>query len=342
MLDAPNSRQPRNSLRLQTQAKALRTVHTLTELKDALTWAQNHALAVLPLGEGSNVVLQPQLNALVLVIKLLGREKLNETDGHVTLRIGAGENWHALVTWSLEQGYYGLENLALIPGTVGAAPIQNIGAYGCELAPFVTAVHSRYCRDGSALSLSREECGFGYRDSVFKQGLADQLVITHVDLQLAKQPAVNTQYPALQSAIEAAGQANNATPQNVYDAVVALRRARLPDPAIEPNAGSFFKNPVVPQDLAVALQQQYPGIPVFPVNQQQRKLAAAWLIEQAGWKGQRLGGVGIHSGHALVLVNYGANSGPAILALAAKIQASVAQKFAVQLEIEPRIYGALA
>jgi len=331
--------QPANSLRLCSQATAVHSVRSLAEVNEALAWARAKALPVLPLGEGSNVVLQPRLRALALLVQVPGREVVADNGEYVTLRVGAGENWHALVVWSLASGYYGLENLALIPGTVGAAPIQNIGAYGCEVASFVVAVHARRISDGSHLTLSAAECEFGYRDSVFKQGLVDSVVITQVDLRLGRTPTANTQYPALSTALEKAGCSGSTTPQQVFDAVVALRQARLPDPALEPNAGSFFKNPIVPHTLAEALKHQHADLPVFPTSGGEYKLAAAWLIEQAGWKGHRAGPVGVHPGHALVLVNYAADAAPALLALAAEIQASVWQRFGVQLELEPRVYG---
>jgi UDP-N-acetylmuramate dehydrogenase len=339
MDDPLDSLQPPNTLRLRAQARALRSVHSVAEVESALAWARARSLPVLPLGEGSNVVLQPQLDALALLLRLSGRELLEDGPEFITLRVGAGENWHDLVVWTLSQGYYGLENLALIPGTVGAAPIQNIGAYGREVAAFVVAVHTRRISDGTPLTLGAAECEFAYRDSVFKQALADSVVITHVDLRLARRPAVNTAYPALRAALDAHGCGDSVSPQQVFDAVVALRRARLPDPALEPNAGSFFKNPVVSRERADALRTSFPDLPVFPLDTEHRKLAAAWLIERAGWKGHRAGGVGVHPGHALVLVNYGADTAPALLALAAEIQATVAQQFAVQLEMEPRVYG---
>ncbi|MBM68471.1 MAG: UDP-N-acetylenolpyruvoylglucosamine reductase [Haliea sp.] len=339
MDDALDSLQPPNTLRLRAQAQALRSVYSVAEVESVLAWARARALPVLPLGEGSNVVLQPQLDALALLVRLSGRELLEDGREFITLRVGAGENWHALVVWTLSRGYYGLENLALIPGTVGAAPIQNIGAYGREVATFVVAVHARRVSDGTPLTLSAAECEFAYRDSVFKRALVDSVVITHVDLRLARRPATNTDYPALSAALGARGCGDNASPQEVFDAVVALRRARLPDPALQPNVGSFFKNPIVSRDHADALRGRYPDLPVFPLDARHCKLAAAWLIEQAGWKGRRSGGVGVHPGHALVLVNYGANTAPPLLALAAEIQATVAQQFAVHLELEPRVYG---
>jgi UDP-N-acetylmuramate dehydrogenase len=263
---------------------------------------------------------------------------LAEDGNSVTLRVAAGEHWHSLVCWCLEQGYHGLENLALIPGTVGAAPIQNIGAYGVELAPFVEAVHAVRIGDGATLTLSRAECDFAYRDSIFKGALRDATVITAVDFRLPRAPAPVTDYPSLREAL--AGQAAPPGPREVFDAVVALRRARLPDPETTPNAGSFFKNPVVDAATAEALAREYPGMPQFDAPGG-RKLAAGWLIEQCGWRGAEGDGVAVHPGHALVLVSRGGD-GRALLALARRIQASVAETFGCHLEIEPRVYGATA
>ncbi|MDO8862386.1 UDP-N-acetylmuramate dehydrogenase [Haliea sp. E1-2-M8] len=331
--------QPRNTLRLKATASALRCVTSVAELEQALLWARSRKLSVLPLGEGSNVVLLPRIDALVLQIQLTGRELLQQDGAEVLLRVAAGENWHALVAWTLAQGYCGLENLALIPGTVGAAPVQNIGAYGRELAPFVAAVHALRCADASPLLLTRADCRFAYRDSVFKRELRDQVVITHVDLRLPLNAATESAYPGLREALAQRGETDSPTPQAVFDAVVALRRAKLPDPAREPNVGSFFKNPVLPRTQAEALCCEYPELPLYPAGPAHRKLPAAWLIERAGWKGSRRGAVGVHPGHALVLVNYGADSGSEVLRLATEIQASVQARFGVALELEPRVYG---
>lgn len=335
---ASNTLQAFNTLHLQAQAPALCIITSLNQLREALADARALGLPVLPLGQGSNVVLCGDVVAMILKIELYGRTVLSVDEETVTVRVAAGEDWHQLVLWSLAQGYYGLENLALIPGTVGAAPIQNIGAYGRELAPFVTAVHALRCSDGEVLTLSREHCAFGYRDSVFKHALRDTVVITHVDLRLSRQPRLETGYPGLQAELERAG-VEQPTPLTVCDAVVALRRAKLPDPALEPNAGSFFKNPVLSRSTAEALHAVYPQMPLYPQGPGKAKLSAAWLIEQTGWKGVRMNGVGIHPGHALVLVNYGGDNGGALLALARDVRAAVANRFDIVLEIEPRVYG---
>jgi UDP-N-acetylmuramate dehydrogenase len=327
-----------NTLALQARAQAFVSVSTEADLLAALTLAREQQLPVVPLGEGSNVVFAGDLDALVIQQRMKGIEVLALADDAVRLRVAAGENWHALVQWTLAQGYFGLENLALIPGTVGAAPIQNIGAYGVELQASLLQVHARQIADGKVLVLSNEACEFGYRDSIFKHQLQDQLVITAVELQLARHPAVNVAYPALASYFAEHADVDP-TPQAVFDAVVGIRRSKLPDPAQVPNAGSFFKNPVVAGKLAEELRAAFPGLPCFSQPDGAVKLSAAWMIDRCGWKGARLGELGVHSEHALVLVNYGGGSGERLLALATDIAASVWDAFGVRLEIEPRVYG---
>ena len=327
-----------NTLALEGRARALLRLEHITGLEQALGWAADRQLPVVPLGEGSNIVVAGDVEALVLRLATSGIEVLEEDAEKVHLRVAAGENWHRLVEWTLRRGYFGLENLALIPGTVGAAPVQNIGAYGVELASFVRAVHSVELATGAGLSLSREACEFGYRDSVFKNRLRDKMIITSVELELSREPHLQFEYPALAAVLEGKQRARLSA-IDVFDAVVAIRRSKLPDPARVPNAGSFFKNPVVDAQRAGALAGQFPGIPQYPQADGQVKLAAAWLIDCCGWKGKQRGGFGVHPEHALVLVNLGGGSGRELLDLAADIAASVATTFGVSLEIEPRIVG---
>jgi UDP-N-acetylmuramate dehydrogenase len=330
-----------NTLALESRAAALARVGSEEEVLAACRWAREHSLEVIPLGEGSNVVIAGDLDALVLRQASRGIELVGEEGREVVLRVAAGENWHQLVHWTLAHGFYGLENLALIPGTVGAAPVQNIGAYGVELCAFVVAVHAVSIEGGERVTLCNGECAFAYRDSAFKHRLRDALVICAVDLRLSRQPALRIGYPALAEALAGRGR-ETLTPADVFDAVVGIRRAKLPDPQLEPNAGSFFKNPVLAADQARLLAGRFPGLPLFPHQGGEFKTSAAWLIERCGWKGWRRGGVGVHPGHALVLVNYGSDSGAELLALAAAITRSVAETFGVRLEVEPRIYGAAA
>jgi UDP-N-acetylmuramate dehydrogenase len=327
-----------NTLALESRCKALLSVASESELIEALCWARAQQLAVTVLGGGSNVVLAGDLDTLVILQNMPGITLLERTANKVLVRFGAGENWHDCVSWALDQGFYGLENLALIPGSVGAAPIQNIGAYGVELESMVAAVHAVRINDGSSVQLSREDCQFGYRDSIFKHEYADQLVITAVDLQLDLQANLNVSYPALAHAL-AERNCAEVSPRDVFETVVDIRRSKLPDPERLPNAGSFFKNPVVTASRWQTLEQDFPGLPGYPQADGSVKLPAAWLIDHCGWKGRRDSGLGVHPEHALVLVNYGNGSGRELLELVRRIEQDVKQTFDIALEIEPRVYG---
>lgn len=327
-----------NTLALDSAATSLATVANAAELEQACAWARSQGLPVIPLGQGSNVVFAGALDALVLRVATQGVSILEQTNETVLLRVAAGQSWHEFVEWTLQQGYFGLENLALIPGTVGAAPIQNIGAYGVEFERFVRAVHVLMLSDGSTKRLSADECEFGYRESVFKNALRDQLVVTAVDIELSLKPAPVVNYPALAEELARSG-ISQPQPADVFRAVVEVRSHRLPDPATEPNAGSFFKNPVIDKTLAQALAGRYIDLPQYVQSDGSVKLPAAWLIEQCGFKGKRQGAFGIHSQHALVMVNYDGGRGADLLDFAAVIAASVQRRFGVQLHMEPRVYG---
>lgn len=328
---------PCNSLSLLARASALVNIHDSRDLPRACKWARERGLDVVALGQGSNVVLAGDLEALVLRLQTRGMEILEDRGDTVLLRVAAGEDWHGLVQWTLQHGFHGLENLALIPGTAGAAPIQNIGAYGVELESFVERVHALEISSGDSLSLDAAECRFSYRDSIFKGELRDRTLITAIELRLPRQSAVNISYPALEDYFRDRD-GRDVTPGDVFAAVVDIRSAKLPDPATFPNAGSFFKNPVVTPERARELASAFPGMPQFPQGDGV-KLPAAWLIEHCGWKGYRDQGIGVHPQHALVLVNYGGDSGEQLLALADRIAASVRDSFVIELEIEPRVYG---
>lgn len=332
------SLQQHNTLALRAHSRALVGIDNENALREALDWARANKTAVTVLGQGSNVVFAGDLSSLVLVQATRGRQCLDDDGSHVRLRVAAGENWHHLVEWTLSEGYFGLENLALIPGTVGAAPIQNIGAYGVELGPFVEAVHALRIDTCEAVTLSGDQCEFGYRDSIFKHRLRDQLVITAVDLRLPRVARLQLGYPALASAL-ALRPEQEITAKDVFDTVVSIRRSKLPDPAAVPNAGSFFKNPVLEHQQATGIKSQFPDLPVYPQADGRDKIPAAWLIEYCGWKGHRKNGVGVHPDHALVLVNYGADSGACLLQLADRIAVTVRDTFGITLEIEPRVYG---
>ncbi|EED33055.1 UDP-N-acetylenolpyruvoylglucosamine reductase [gamma proteobacterium NOR5-3] len=323
-----------NTLALPCMARRLTSVCGSQDVLEAMEWAQKAGLPLMPLGEGSNVVLPRVLEAVVLKVADSSLSILADAEDSVTLRVGAGKVWHALVSEAVHSGYYGLENLALIPGLVGAAPVQNIGAYGKELGDYVVAIHGFDLITGAAQTLDSKECGFSYRSSVFKQELQDRFLITAVDLKLSRAPVVNIDYPVLKSRIGC----GEVSPTTVFEAVVALRQERLPNPAHSPNAGSFFKNPILSTQLLRQLQSAEPEIPVYPVSDELSKVSAAWLIERAGLRGYAQGNVAMSDQHALVLVTDGHAVQGQVLELARYVQTVVLERFGVALEPEPRFY----
>lgn len=328
-----------NTLAVPAKAEFFCRVSSTEELCHALRWAQEQQRQVHLLGGGSNVVLSQFIPGLVIRMDIRGRQILSQTHAEVVVKIGAGEDWHQLVEWTLANGFFGLENLALIPGTVGAAPVQNIGAYGVEISRFVERVEGLMIPDADPVAFTAAECEFAYRDSAFKSHLRSRVAITAVVLRLSLQPQPQIFYPALQDALRG----ETATPEKIFSAVCHIRRSKLPDPAVIPNCGSFFKNPVVPWDLYLSLVKQYPSMPSYDAHsgaEPVRKLAAAWLIDQAGWKGKAEKGVKVHEHQALVLTNPAKLSANVVLELAAKIRVEVQQKFGVSLEMEPQLIGA--
>ena len=330
----------RNGFRVTARAELLvdvREPQGLTELF-AMPWFRTAPTVVL--GEGSNTLIVGDVPGAVIAINSRGRTVLDDAGDSVLLRVAAGEHWDDVVRWSLGLGLAGLENLALIPGTAGAAPIQNIGAYGVEIGEFVEVVEAWDRHAQRVVRLTAAECAFGYRDSVFKRAPARWLV-SAVELRLSRNRVPRFDYPGLAQELAALGASAHPRPAQVAEAVSRLRTRKLPNPELVPNVGSFFRNPVVAAAVATELQRDAPGIPSFPTaNPEQHKLSAAWLIERAGWKGHREGDAGVAAQHALVLVNHGQASGAQILALAQRIAASVQDRFGVELEPEARIVGA--
>jgi UDP-N-acetylmuramate dehydrogenase len=329
-----------NTFHLDARAHCLATVHDAAVLPALLTEPALQGLPLMVLGAGSNVLFAAErFEGCLIHLQCHAARILGDDGDHALVHVDAGFEWDALVDWTLDQGLQGLENLALIPGQAGAAPIQNIGAYGVEVGKFVAAVHVYDRQAGAFDRLTAERCGFGYRDSVFKRE-PDRRIVTAIELRLPQAGATNLAYAGLSEELAAMG-GLNATPRNVAAAVRRIRRRKLPDPAVAGNAGSFFKNPIVAHAVAVELQARFEGMPVFPAaNAAERKLSAAWLIEQAGWRGCRDGDAAVSAQHALVLVNLGHATGPQLLALAQRVAASVQEKFGVALEPEPRIVGA--
>ncbi|MGB5104087.1 MAG: UDP-N-acetylmuramate dehydrogenase [Steroidobacteraceae bacterium] len=326
-----------NTLRVPARARWLADLHHPDQVPALLARPEVAELPVLVLGEGSNVLLAADFPGLVLRPRCDVASVLAD-DGEVALvRAESGHGWDALVDWTLARGLAGLENLALIPGLVGAAPIQNIGAYGREVGEFITAVEAWDRREGRASRLAGVDCGFGYRDSLFKRE-PDRWIVTAVEFRLARSPALMLDYAGVREEL-ASGTSGEPTPANVAEAIRRLRRRKLPDPALIGNAGSFFKNPIVPAALADELRAANPRAPVYPAGDGLVKLSAAWLIEACGWRGYREGDAGISAQHALVLVNHGHATGAQLLAVARRVAESVERRFGVRLEPEPRIVG---
>jgi UDP-N-acetylmuramate dehydrogenase len=327
---------PLNSFGVAARARALARVTSRDGVVAALEHAEHEGLRVEVLGGGSNVLIVDDVDALVLQPQLRGIEWLGTANnGRIHVRAAAGESWHEFVGATLDRGAFGLENLALIPGHVGAAPIQNIGAYGVELQRFVVAVEAFDRVERRFVRIEAVDCGFSYRDSRFKHEDGRHLIVA-VEFALSETPQLRLDYAGVREELAAMG-AIVPTPKDVYRAVSAIRRRKLPDPATLGNAGSFFKNPLVSTSQAERLKSQHPRLSVYPAAPGLSKLAAGWLIEHCGWKGFRDGDAGVHQQHALVLVNHGHASGGEILALAQRIQADVHARFGVDLEIEPRV-----
>lgn len=322
-----------NTFGLPARAHWFCAVDSLATLEAALQFAQAQALPVLVLGGGSNVLLREDFPGLVLHMRLRGVQLLADDGETVRVQADCGENWHEFVSTCLAHGWHGLENLALIPGSVGAAPIQNIGAYGVEAGERIESVQVWNRETSSVEWIAAADCGFGYRDSVFKRQYRDSRIILQVVFRLQRSATVNLSYSALAQAL--AGQ-EPVTPQAVFDAVCRIRRSRLPDPAQLGNAGSFFKNPVIPAPLHRELQQRFGDVPGHAVAGAEPlvKVPAAWLIERAGWKGRRLRQAGVYEKQALVLVNHGGAQAQDVVDLAQAIMADVRQKFGIALEPE--------
>ncbi|MES2024032.1 MAG: UDP-N-acetylmuramate dehydrogenase [Pseudomonadota bacterium] len=323
-----------NTFGVQASAHAYLPVTSVDTLQGVKRDADLVAMPRLVLGGGSNILLTRDFPGLVLHVGIKGIEIVGEDTGATYVRAAAGENWHQFVQWTLTHGLGGLENLSLIPGSVGAAPIQNIGAYGIEIKDLFHSLTLFDFETGEQTTLNKAECMFGYRDSVFKHRLRDRAVVLDVTFALPKQWQPNLRYADVTNEL-AARSITQPTAQDISAAVIAIRTRKLPDPAVIGNAGSFFKNPVVTTAQRDALLQHYPNMVNYAQPDGSVKLAAGWLIDQCGWKGKTAGAAGVYENQALVLVNRGGASGAEIAQLAAAIQADVVQRFDVQLEPEP-------
>ncbi|MDQ0740781.1 UDP-N-acetylmuramate dehydrogenase [Pseudomonas sp. W4I3] len=335
-VQAQVSLKPFNSFGIEVRAQLFAEARSDADVQQALAYAEAHRVPLLVIGGGSNLLLTQDVPALVLRMATQGIRVLHDDGVHVVVEAEAGEAWHPFVLWTLEQGFCGLENLSLIPGTVGAAPMQNIGAYGVEIKDVFAGLTALDRQSGELRDFSLQECRFAYRDSLFKHEVG-RWVILRVRFALSRASHLKLDYGPVQQRLAGQG-ITDATPADVSRAICSIRREKLPDPAELGNAGSFFKNPLVPQALAVELKSQYPDLVAYPQADGQAKLAAGWLIDKAGWKGFREGDAGVHKMQALVLVNYGTATGRDIANLALRIQQDIAERFGVVLEMEPNQY----
>ena len=319
-----------NTFGIDQKASRLIWAHSADEIAN---YVKHHGAPTLVLGGGSNMLLTQDVPGDVLKVDIHGRRVVYEDDDKVHIRFGAGENWHEVVLWTLMQGLGGIENLSLIPGNCGTAPVQNIGAYGVELKDVFVSCEGVMVEDGSFFHLNKEEAKFGYRNSIFKNDWKGKAIITRVTLELTKRDhRIRTDYGAIASELEKQG-IKKPTPKQISVVVVAIRQSKLPDPNEIGNSGSFFKNPVVSTEKAEELQASYPNMPSYPAEGG-TKLAAGWIIDQCGWKGYRKNDAGVHEHQALVLVNYGRATGEEIHSLATSIMEDVYNRFGVQLEPE--------
>ncbi len=324
-----------NTFGIDVKAQYFAEAHSLDELIELLSGSQFKERLVL--GGGSNILLVNDIDAMVIHVGLKGIEVVSETEDVILIKAAAGENWHEFVLWCLEHNCGGIENLSLIPGNVGTAPIQNIGAYGVELKDVFVSCEALNRETLQLRSFSKEDCDFGYRNSFFKQEGRDKYVITSVTLRLTKKEhRIHLEYGAIKQQLKTMG-VTTPTIQDVSRAVIAIRRSKLPDPAQLGNAGSFFKNPVIDKAYHKKLVERFPTLPYYTVSENKVKIPAGWLVEKAGFKGMRKGDAGVHQHQALVLVNYGDASGKELWQLSQRIQATVKRLFGIELEAEVNV-----
>ncbi len=337
-IDEHVSLQAYNTLAIPAKSRWFCSIKNKEELLQAVFFTQQQACPLLILGGGSNIVLADHFTGLTIKMDTLGLYVERETDTHVHLSAAAGESWHNTVMHCVNNDWYGVENLALIPGSVGAAPIQNIGAYGVELEQCFDYLEALELSTGKICRFTAKDCEFAYRDSIFKQRLKNQYIITRVVLVLSKKPSWNLDYPALKDKLSGFSY-DYLTAKQVSDAVIDIRRSKLPDPKDVPNAGSFFKNPIVTVEQFEKIKSHYPNVVAYPYGDRTRyfKLAAGWLLDNAGWKGKLVDGFAMHKDQALVLTNPNQLNGQLLLEFVDEVRNDIYKKYGVLLEIEPII-----
>ena len=324
-----------NTFGIEAKAKQFVAVHSIEDLNTILKEHQSEPKFIL--GGGSNMLLTQDIQSLVIHIDLKGKKVLKEEDDFVWVESQAGENWHEFVLWTIDQNFGGLENMSLIPGNVGTTPVQNIGAYGTEIKDTFISCEAMNIATQVMKTFSKEDCHFGYRESIFKQEVKDQYIITSVVFKLTKRNhKINTSYGDITKELE---KQNVTTPtlKDVSNAVIAIRQSKLPDPKELGNSGSFFKNPIIPKEQYEKIHALHPEMPHYVVSETEVKVPAGWLIEKTGFKGKRFGDAGIHKNQALVLVNYGNATGQEILAVSRDIQSTVLKEFGIAIEAEVNV-----
>ena len=324
-----------NTFGIEAKAKQFVAIHTLEELKDILELKKSDKKFIL--GGGSNMLLTKDIDALVIHIDLKGKKIIKENEDFVWVESQAGENWHEFVIWTIDHNFGGLENMSLIPGNVGTTPVQNIGAYGTEIKDTFVSCEAIAVKDQVIKNFTKEECRFGYRESIFKNEAKDQYIITSVVFKLTKNNhQINTSYGDIISEL-AKNNITNPSLKEVSNAVIAIRQSKLPDPKELGNSGSFFKNPILLKSEFEPIKQQFPEMKYYEISETEVKVPAGWLIEQAGFKGKRFGDAGVHKNQALVLVNYGNATGAEILQVSRNIQETILKKFGIRIEAEVNI-----
>ena len=325
-----------NTFGIDVKAKYFTSINTINELIEVTKTNVFKDLALLILGGGSNILFTKDFDGLVILNNIKGKEIIDQNQQSIFLKIGAGENWHELVMYCVDNGWGGIENLSLIPGNTGTAPMQNIGAYGVEIKETFIELEALEISSGKIVKFNNSDCEFGYRESVFKNKMKNQYIILNITLELKKNPVLNINYGDVKAILESQN-IKNPTIKEVSNAIISIRQSKLPDPKKIGNSGSFFKNPIVSLNQLELIKKKYPNVVNYEINENEFKIAAGWLIERAGWKGKKFNNYGIHEKQALVLVNYGLANGMEIFELSEKIILDIKDKFGITLEREVNI-----
>ena len=325
-----------NTFGVDVKAKYFISINTVNELIDLTKTKVFKDLQLLILGGGSNILFTKDFDGLIILNNIKGKEIIDQTQESIFLKIGAGENWHELVMYTVDNGWGGIENLSLIPGNTGTAPMQNIGAYGVEIKETFVELEALEISSGKIVKFNNSDCEFGYRESVFKNKMKNQYIILNITLELKKNPVLNINYGDVKAILESQN-INNPSIKEVSNTIISIRQSKLPDPKIIGNSGSFFKNPIVSLNQLEFIKKKYPNVVNYKINENEFKIAAGWMIERAGWKGKKFNNYGVHEKQALVLVNYGLANGMEIFNLSEEIILDIKDKFGITLEREVNI-----